>query len=116
MSRAGFRSTALAVAWRTIHSFATNPALLLPSIVFPLFFVFLFLSSMNLPRNLIGTDWFREVATYNPVSYLIEAVRSLLVEGWDGEALALGFGIAAAVLAVGMLAAARALRTRMVRT
>ncbi|MBV9212853.1 MAG: ABC transporter permease [Actinobacteria bacterium] len=84
--------------------------------MFPVFFVFLFLSSMSLPRNLIQTDWFREVATYNPVSYLIEAIRSLLIKGWDGQALALGFGLAAAITVVGMLAASRALRTRMVRT
>jgi ABC-2 type transport system permease protein len=84
--------------------------------LFPVFFVFLFLSSMALPRNLIQTDWFREVATYNPVSYLIEAIRSLLVKGWDGEALGLGFGVATTVLVLGLLAASAALRTRMVRT
>ena len=84
--------------------------------LFPLFFVFLFLSSMNLPRNLIETDWFRHVATYNPVSYLIEGIRSLLVTGWDGEALALGFGIAAAIAVLGMTAASAALKTRLVRT
>ena len=38
--------------------------------LFPVFFVFLFLSSMNMPRNLIEADWFRWVATVNPVSYL----------------------------------------------
>jgi ABC-2 type transport system permease protein len=84
--------------------------------LFPVFFVTLFLSSMNLPRNLIQTDWFREIATYNPVSYLIEAVRSLLIKGWDGEALALGFGIAAVIGVVAMAAASAALRTRLVRT
>jgi ABC-2 type transport system permease protein len=84
--------------------------------LFPLFFVFLFLSSMNLPRNLIETAWFRHVATYNPVSYLIEGIRSLLVTGWDGEALALGFGIAAAIAVLGMTAASAALKTRLVRT
>jgi ABC-2 type transport system permease protein len=84
--------------------------------LFPVFFVFLFLSSMNLPRNLIQTDWFREIATYNPVSYLIEAIRSLLITGWDGHALALGFGIAAAIGIVAMTAATAALRTRLVRT
>src|SRR5438876_880979 len=62
--------------------------------LFPAFFVFLFLSSMNIPRNLIATTWFRDVATANPVSYLLECVRSLIITGWDGEALALGFGIA----------------------
>ena len=44
--------------------------------LFPLLFVLLFLSSMNLPRNLIETDWFRTVATFNPVSYLIEGIRA----------------------------------------
>src|SRR5918994_1126510 len=63
--------------------------------LFPLLFVLLFLSSMNLPRNLIETDWFRTVATLNPVSYLIEGVRSLIITGWDAQALLLGFGIAA---------------------
>jgi ABC-2 type transport system permease protein len=84
--------------------------------LFPLFFVVLFLSSMALPRNLIETDWFRTIATYNPVSYLLEAIRSLLIKGWDGQALALGFGCAAAIAIVGLFACTRSLRTRMVRT
>jgi ABC-2 type transport system permease protein len=84
--------------------------------MFPLFFVALFLSSMALPRELIETDWFRTIATYNPVSYLLEAIRSLLITGWDGEALALGFGVAAALAVVGVAASSRALRSRMVRT
>ena len=84
--------------------------------MFPLFFVLLFLSSQALPRNLIQTDWFRTVATYNPVSYLLEAIRSLLITGWDGKALALGFGCAAAIAAVGLFASSRALRSRMLRT
>lgn len=84
--------------------------------LFPVFFVFLFLSAMALPLELIQSDWFRGIATANPVSYLLEAFRSLLIEGWDAGALALGFGIAAAVLAIGMLAASSALKTRLVRT
>ena len=83
---------------------------------FPLFFVLLFLSSMSLPRPLIEQDWFRFIATYNPVSYLIEGVRSFIITGWDGEALALGFGIAVAMAAGAIVAAASALRTRLVRT
>jgi len=84
--------------------------------LFPVFFVFLFISAMALPLDLIQTDWFRKIATANPVTYLLEAFRSLLFEGWDLGALALGFGIAATVLAVGMLAATSALKTRLVRT
>jgi ABC-2 type transport system permease protein len=83
--------------------------------LFPVFFVFLFLSSMNIPRNLIEIDWFRHAATINPVSYLIEAVRSLIVIGWDGEALALGFSIASAVAVAGVIGAALALRGRLAR-
>ena len=84
--------------------------------LFPLLFVFLFLSSMNTPRNLIGVDWFRFVATANPVSYLIEAVRSLIITGWNGEALALGFGFAALIGIVSTTAATLSLKGRLLRT
>jgi ABC-2 type transport system permease protein len=84
--------------------------------VFPLLFVTLFLSSSSLPRNLIKTDWFREIATYNPVSYLIEGVRSLIITGWDGEALALGFGFAALLVLITLTLASRAMKTRLART
>ncbi|HEY7002717.1 MAG TPA: ABC transporter permease [Gaiellaceae bacterium] len=84
--------------------------------MFPVFFVFLFISSMALPRNLIQTDWFRTAATLNPVSYLLEGVRSLIITGWDPEALALGFGIAAVLAAVAVSLATMALHTRMERS
>ena len=84
--------------------------------LFPAFFVFLFLSSMNMPRDLIEIGWFRTVATMNPVSYLIECVRSLIIVGWDAQALVLGFGIALAILVVSLALATTALRTRMTRT
>jgi ABC-2 type transport system permease protein len=84
--------------------------------LFPAFFVFLFLSSMSIPRNLIEQDWFRWVATGNPVSYLIESVRALVIEGWNWEAIGLGFGVAGAMSAVGFALAARALVHRLERT
>ena len=83
---------------------------------FPLFFAALFLSSMSLPRNLIETDWFRTVATWNPVSYMLEGIRSLVIEGWDFEALALAFACAGGIAVIAVTAAGSALRTRMVRT
>jgi ABC-2 type transport system permease protein len=84
--------------------------------LFPLMFILLVLSSATLPRDLIASDWFRTVATINPVSYLIEGLRSLIITGWDAEALALGFGIAAAIFAVALWASTLALRQRLVRT
>jgi ABC-2 type transport system permease protein len=84
--------------------------------LFPLMFVFLFLSSSSLPRNYLGHGWFRAIATANPVSYLIEGLRSLLIEGWDGEALALAFGIGVVVLTLGLLGASMAMKQRLVRT
>jgi ABC-2 type transport system permease protein len=81
--------------------------------LFPLFFVFLFISSMAIPRNLMSVTWFHDAATVNPVSYLIEGVRSLIIIGWDGEALALGFGIAATVSLTAVLFASRELNQRL---
>jgi ABC-2 type transport system permease protein len=84
--------------------------------LFPVFFVFLFISSMNIPRNLIEATWFRWLATVNPVSYLIEAVRSLVITGWNAEALGLGFAVACVMSVIGFALAARALLHRLERT
>jgi ABC-2 type transport system permease protein len=71
---------------------------------------------MALPRDLIQEDWFRFLATINPVSYLIEAIRSLMMTGWDAEALALGFAIAIVLAATTITLAALSLRGRMLKT
>jgi ABC-2 type transport system permease protein len=84
--------------------------------IFPLLFVTLFLSSASLPRNLIKATWFRDIATYNPVSYLVEALRSLVITGWDAKALALGFGFAILLLVIALSLSQSAMRTRLART
>jgi ABC-2 type transport system permease protein len=84
--------------------------------MFPVFFVFLFISSMAIPRNLIEIDWFRTAATLNPVSYIIEGVRSLIIVGWDAEALALAFGIASLIALIALALASASLQTRLTRT
>lgn len=83
---------------------------------FPLLFVLLFFSSISLPRDLIEQDWFRTIATINPVSYLIEGIRSLFISGWDAEALGLAFGIAVALIVISISVASLSLRERLVRT
>ncbi len=105
----GFGAIGAAMALRTGSGEAVQG-------LFPLLFVLLFLSSMSLPRNLIEIGWFRAVATANPVSYLIEALRSLFIFGWDPQALALGFGFAGAIAVLGVAVAGSSLRTRMARS
>jgi ABC-2 type transport system permease protein len=83
---------------------------------FPILFFFIIISSMNLPRNLIEADWFRTAATLNPVSYVIEGLRSLIIVGWDAQALALGFGFAILAVGLAMALAGLELRKRMART
>lgn len=84
--------------------------------LFPLFFVFVFLSSCNLPRNLLKTGWFHTIATWNPISYLIEAFRSLFIFGWDAAALERGFAVAIGILALGLGLVVLTLRGRLQRT
>jgi hypothetical protein len=50
------------------------------------------------------------------VSYLVEAVRSLVIEGWNWEALGLGFAAAGALSLVGFALSAHALYRRLERT
>jgi ABC-2 type transport system permease protein len=84
--------------------------------LFPLFFVFIFLSSSSLPRPLLRIGWYHAVATWNPISYVIEGIRSLFVVGWDGASLARGFGVTLGLMAVGLVGVVWAMNGRMQRT
>src|ERR671910_32335 len=77
-----------------------------------LFFVAIFMSSINLPRDLIEADWFRFIATINPISYLVEGIRSLVITGWDVQALLVGFGCAAAIVVLALGGAVASLKAR----
>jgi ABC-2 type transport system permease protein len=105
----GFGTLGILIALKTGSGEAVQSA-------FPLLFFLLFLSSMNLPRNLIAVGWFRDLATANPVSYMIEAMRSLVITGWDAQALLLGFLFTILMIAAGLFGSARLLKTRMART
>jgi len=96
-----------AIAFKTGNPAAVNTSFLL-------FFPFAFLTTAFLPKEAM-TGWLSAIATYNPVTYLLEALRSLLMVGWDAEALLKGL---AAVLGVGMVSmtlALLALRGRTLR-
>jgi ABC-2 type transport system permease protein len=83
--------------------------------LFPVFMASMFLSSMNMPRDLIRAGWFRTIATYNPLSYLMEAPRSLLVSGWKAEPLLLGLLVGASIFVPALLSTAGSLRALSVR-
>lgn len=100
-----FGATGMFVAVKTGTADRVHP-------LFSLTLALLFMSSVAMPRNLIQEDWFKTIATYNPLSYPIEAARSLFISGWDGQALALGCGIAGGALVVAVMGAVSSLRRR----
>jgi ABC-2 type transport system permease protein len=74
-----------------------------------IFFPLLFLTPNFVPRDLL-TRPMEIAATLNPVTYLMEALRSLILEDLDWGAILPGFGV---VLALGVVALA--LNLRMIR-
>jgi ABC-2 type transport system permease protein len=73
MSGAGFRSVALAVAWRNVHNFFTNPALILPALVFPLFFFTAFAGGLSNVVNVPGFDFPDGYTAFQFVFVLLQA-------------------------------------------
>ena len=86
-----------------------NPAAVNSSFV--LFFPFAFLTTSFLPKEAL-TGWLSTIATYNPVTYVLEGLRSLIVDGWEWVTLAQGLGCIAIVAAVSFGLASLAMRGR----
>ena len=102
---AGIGAIAVSMGIRTGSSEAVQGA-------FPLLFAGLFLSSAFFPRNLM-TGWFRSVANFNPLSHLIEGIRTQIITGIDLGDWATALGIAAGIGAFGLILAGRALDGRL---
>lgn len=79
---------------------------------FPLIFVLLFVSSAYFPTSLMK-GWYKAVATHNPVSWLIDAARELVIVGWSWKAAATTLGIAAIGAVLGVLIAIWQFRRRL---
>jgi len=93
-----------AVALRTGNPAAVNACFV---VFFPLFF----LTDAVVPKALL-TGWFSTIATYNPVTYLLGALRSLIIGGWQPGPLFEGLAALAGLAAVGMFLALSGLRAR----
>ncbi|MBA2278538.1 MAG: ABC transporter permease, partial [Chloroflexia bacterium] len=72
---------------------------------FILFFPFAFLTTATLPQEAL-TGWLATIADFNPMTYLLDALRSLLYGGWQPQALLEG---ALAIAGVGTVSIALAL-------
>lgn len=57
-----------------------------------IFFPLVFLAPTFMPREQLQ-GWLQVAAAFNPTTYVLEAMRSVMIDGWDLTKLALGFGI-----------------------
>jgi ABC-2 type transport system permease protein len=84
-----------AMAWSCIGMIAalrTQNARLVQS-MFILVFPFLYLTTSQAPKQLLPPT-FRIIATYNPVTYIVEGTRALVLTGWDNPAIWQGYLVA----------------------
>ena len=100
-----FAGFGYAIALKTGNPAAVNSSFLL-------FFPFLFLTSSYVPRSELS-GWLDSVAAWNPVTYLLEGLRSLAMRGWQWDELAQGLLAIAAVAVVSMFLCFSALRGRL---
>ena len=78
---------------------------------FLLFFPLLFLSPAFAPKEIFD-PWLEFLASLNPVTYLLEGMRSLVLEGWEWDNLAGAFAAVLGFSAVTIAAALWSLRAR----
>jgi ABC-2 type transport system permease protein len=80
------RKIALAVAWRSIHNFFTNPAFFVPAIIFPLFFFTAFAGGLSAIAEVPGFDF---PSGYTAFQFVFVLIQSAAFGG-----VFTGFGIA----------------------
>ena len=107
VAAAGIGSLSMAFGLRSGSSEAVQGS-------FPLIFVLLFFSSAFFPRNLMS-GWFQDVATWNPLSRLIEGLREQVIFGADLSEFLVALLVATGILALGVTLAGLALRGRLAR-
>ena len=103
------------VAWRTLHNVLTNPSLLIPSLVFPLFFFTAFAGGLSNIRNVPGFDFPSGYTAFQFVFVLLQSAafggvftgfgvardfeggfaRRLLLASPNRSGIVLGYGLAA---------------------
>jgi ABC-2 type transport system permease protein len=64
VSRGSFTSVARALAWRNVHNWFTNPALIVPSLLFPMFFFTAFAGGLSRVDSIPGFDYQANYTTW----------------------------------------------------
>lgn len=84
-----FLSVARAVAWRGLHNFFTNPALVVPAILFPLFFLAAFAGGLSRVSDIPSFDF---PAGYTAFQYVWILLQTVALGGaFTGFAIARDF-------------------------
>ena len=96
-----------AIAFKTGNAAAVNTSFLL-------FFPFLFMTSLFVPQEAM-TGWLSTAADFNPVTYLLAALRSMVYGGWDAQVMRDGIIAIAAVGVVSIGLSLAALKGRATR-
>ena len=99
-----FAGFGYAIALKTGNPAAVNSSFLL-------FFPFLFMTSSYVPRSQLS-GWLGSIAAWNPVTYVLEGLRSLVTGGWQWDSLLKAVVAIAAVGVVSMSLCLAALRGR----
>jgi ABC-type multidrug transport system permease subunit len=73
VSRGSFTSVARAVGWRNVHNWITNPALLVPSLLFPMFFFTAFAGGLSRVDSIPGFDYPAGYTTFIYAFVLLQA-------------------------------------------
>jgi len=93
-----------AIALKTGNPGAVNSSFLL-------FFPFAFLTTTFLPKEAL-TGWLATVATYNPVTYLLDGLRAITSSGWEVDKILPALGAILGVALLSQTLAFNALRGR----
>jgi ABC-2 type transport system permease protein len=81
-----FAGYAVAVSLKTRNAAAAEAATFA-------FFPLIFLSTTFVPKAYIGATWLKWAATVNPTTYIYDAMRSVLIDGWKAQPLLIGLGV-----------------------
>ena len=103
----GFAGFSYAIALKTANAAAVSSS-------FMIFLPLMFLTPMFIPLEAMS-GWMATVAQYNPVTYLLGSLRSIILVGWEIDEILKGVLSVSAVVAVSLTMALLALTRRVSR-